>query len=102
MSKIGFYLLGLFSGMLLPSLYAWKQVDEANMAKPEVRVIKEYVGAFRGWEESCLNCEQDVATNNGKIVSNKLHTPVKKDRKQWGAYRMGYCECNCQQLKAQE
>jgi len=70
MSKIGFYLLGIFSGIVLPSLYAWTQADEANMAKPEVSVIKEYAGAFQGWDE---------------------------DHVQRKAYRMGYCECNCQQ-----
>jgi hypothetical protein len=91
MSKIGFYLLGLFSG-ILPSLYAWKQVDEANRTKPEVRVIKEYSGTFRGWGDSCLNCDQDVA-NSGRIVRN---------REQQVAYRMGYCECNCGQQKTRE
>ena len=81
MSKIGFYLLGLFSGIALPSLYAWKQVDEANMAKPEIRVIKEYSGEFRGWDDG------------GRIVRN---------REQQVAYRMGYCECNCRQQKTRE
>lgn len=102
MSKIGFYLLGLFSGILLPSLYAWKQVDEANRTKPEVRVIKEYEGEFRGWNDSCLNCGQDVPVSRGKTLNNGVNIPAKKVREQREAYRMGYCECNCQQPKVQE
>ena len=96
MSKIGFYLLGLFSGIVLPSLYAWKQVDEANMAKPEVRVIKEYVGAFRGWDESCLNCKQKAADKSVTLL-NASKSIAAEGRVQREAYRMGYCECNCQQ-----
>lgn len=87
MSKVGFLIIGFLIGVLLPSLYAWKRVDEANMAKPEVRVIKEYTGQFRGWQDECLNCDDDI--NNGTIIR-----PLTQGK--GNMYRMGYCECNCQ------
>jgi len=96
MSKVGFFILGLFCGVLLPSLYAWKQVDEANMAQPEVRVIKEYMGQFRGWQDDAINNESVEIARQEQAL---MHALTKKNRPQWSAYKIGssgYCECNCQ------
>lgn len=92
MSKVGFLIIGFLCGALLPSLFAWKPVDEANMAKPEVRVIKEYAGQFRGWQDECLNCDADVANNTNDHV---ITLPSIRGKGRMS--RAGYCECNCQQ-----
>ena len=104
MNKIIIFLLGLAVGVVLP-LYAWKMTDESNMAKPVVRVLDQYPGAWRGWEDGCIGCYKPLASaipETKRRSRNKQQAAIVAQRNAILSAKIirklsqgVFCECNC-------
>lgn len=104
MNKTIIFLLGLAAGVVLP-LHAWKLTDEVNMEKPVVRVLDQYSGAWRGWDDGCINCYKPLASeipSNNKVRSRNRKNSVSARRDSILSAKIirklsqgTVCECNC-------
>ena len=99
--------MGMVVGIILPS-YAWKASDEANMEKPVVKVIKEYSGSWKGWQDACVNCNKPLTVKVEKplkcpklVKNTKVAVPVVQVKEGVAPDVMSklkkgtVCECDC-------
>ena len=78
------------------SVHAYDETNELNMSGSPVKVIKQYSGMWKGWEDGCINCDKVLTSDRIKKTRRKKREADKKKKVVLPAsIRRGYCECNC-------